>query len=127
MATNNKKTDAPASLAAAIDEAKAVEALASAGWPGRSATETLQAAQKLIAATGRMAGKAAEDELAKAAAKAAGATGLAAHDRDRVSGLFVGGKDIAEAAAEAAPTREGTARALVWFVAAIDAVEKANA
>jgi hypothetical protein len=87
---------AAASLAAATDEYKAVEALSKAGWPGRTATETLDAARKLVASTGKLAGKAADDVLAKAAAKAAGSTGLAAHDRDRVASLF-DGKDIATA------------------------------
>jgi hypothetical protein len=123
--TSTKAVEVPASLAAATDESNAVLALSAIGWPGRTANETLEAAKNLVASTGRMAGKAAEEKLAKAAAKAAGATGLAAHDRDRVASLFVDGKSIAQAAAEAAPTREGTARALVWFVAAIDAAEKA--
>ena len=113
----------PAVSVAAADEAAAVLALAAAGWPGRTASETLAAARKLVGASGRLAAKAAEEELATAAAKAAGATGLAAHDRDRVSTLYVGGKSISEAAAAAAPTREGTARSLVWFVAAIEAAE----
>lgn len=116
-------TTTPASLPAATDEAEAVRALAAAGWPGRTASEALRAARALATATGRLAGKAAEEELAKAAAHAAGATGLASHDRDRVAGLYGKSGDVARAAAEAAPTRDGTARALVWFVAAIEAAE----
>lgn len=112
------------SLPAATDEYKAVQALSSAGWPGRSASETLEAARKVLTAPSRLAQSAADDDLAKIAAKAAGSTGLASHDRVRVASLLADTNDIAQAAAQAAPTRDGAARALVWYVAALTAAEK---
>lgn len=123
MAPTKKNENIPASLAAATDEHNAVVALSAAGWPGRSAQATLAAAQAVVKATGRMAQNAADIELAKAAAKAAGATGIAQHDRSRVSTLIGDGKSVPEAAAEAAPSRDGAARALVWYVAALQAAE----
>lgn len=117
------KKDTIATLTAATDEYKAVSALAGAGWPGRTAQEALEAARAVISAPTKLASKAADDEFAKAAAKAAGATGLAGHDRDRVAVLYGESKDVAGAASEASPTREGTARALVWYIMVLEAAE----
>jgi hypothetical protein len=131
--SNTVTTAAPATSAAAMDEAKAVAALVAAGWAGRTATATLAAATKVAQATGRLAANAADEELATAAAKAAGATGIAGHDRARAASAWVAADEegidpherIAKAAANASPTREGTARALVWYLAAMAQAEQA--
>ena len=122
VAKNGTKAEAtPVHVAG--DENKAVQALAAAGWPGRTAQEALNAARKVVSATGRLAANAADDELANAAAKAAGGTGIASHDRARVAATYAELGDIVAAAEKAAPTREGAQRALVWYVATLNAAE----
>lgn len=119
-----KKLTEPVSLPDAKDEQRAIEALAAAGWPGKIGHQVQEAALAIARAKTRLEASKAELEAAKVVAKAAGGTGLAAHDRARVATLS---GDKAEVAALAAPTRPGTARQLVWWLTLLDQVEAIEA
>jgi hypothetical protein len=126
-ATETDEVVAPGIAAiAATDEAALVTAVAAAGWPGRNPAAVIAAARAAVGAS-KLAASAAEDKLADAAAKAAGATGLASHDRDRFCRNWAeNGGDVAKAAADAVgDTDKGAARArsLVWYGFAIVAAE----
>lgn len=123
--TENKTAKAaiPADVAAAAkDEAQLVEAIAAAGFPGRLPTAVIEAARKVVNGS-KLAATAAEEELAKVAAQAAGATGLASHDRNRVAKMFASSGDVVTASAQAAGPRAATARSLVWFVTALQTAD----
>lgn len=120
----SKNTAAPAVAAAAADEAALVAAVANAGWAGRLPAAVLAAARKTTTG-GRLAAAAADNELAKAAAEAAGGTGLASHDRERFASMWAdNGGNVEAAAALAAGPRENTARALVWYGTALVVAER---
>ena len=121
--TNEKKTVDPAEvLAAAADEFKSVTAMQQAGFPGRLATAVIESARVAVTAS-RLQATAADAQLAEAAAKAAGATGIAGHARSRVAVQFAASNDVVQAAAAAAGANPGQARALVWYVAALQTAE----
>lgn len=119
-----KKTADAAVTAAATDEAALVTAVANAGWAGRLPAAVIEAARRTTTG-GRLAAAAADNDLAKAAAEAAGGTGLASHDRERFASVWAdNGGDVTAAAALAAGPRENTARALVWYGTALVVAEQ---
>ena len=120
---NTTKSTVPADVqAAAEDEAKLVASIAAAGFPGRLPGAVIEAARKVVNGN-KLAATAAEEELAKVAAQAAGATGLASHDRNRVAKMYAASEDVVTASAQAAGPRAATARSLVWFVTALVTAE----
>jgi hypothetical protein len=123
MTENTTPKATPADvLAAAQDEFNFANAVAQAGFPGRLPQSVIGSARKLMGASKLLQG-ATEDELANASAKAAGATGLASHDRNRVAVQFQASKDVVKAAAAASGSRVNTARTLVWYLVAITTAE----